>query len=104
MTILGQPGDGLPRCAWASGMKQAGLYGVKGEMQCTIVIEESPAIFAACAADLPGFVAAGAAGEGAARGMRRAILFHIGSLRENCEPVPELHGTASIVDVVAAAR
>ena len=79
-----------------------GTEGVKGEMQYTIVIEESPANFAAYAPDLPGCVATGATREEAVSEMRRAILFHIESLREHGEPVPEPRCTAAVVDVAAA--
>ena len=80
-----------------------GAEGVKGEMRYTIVIEKSPANFAAYAPALPGCMATGATKEEAISGMLRAILFHIESLREHGEPVPEPHCTATIVDVAAAA-
>ena len=35
--------------------------------------------------------------------MRRAIAFHIESLREHGEPVPEPRCTAAVVDVTAVA-
>ena len=79
-----------------------GTEGVKEEMRYTIVIEESPANFAVYAPDLPGCVATGATREEAVSEMRRVILFHIESLREHGEPVPEPHCTATIVDVAAA--
>ena len=72
-------------------------------MQYTIVIERSPRNYAACAPDLPGCVATGATREEAVREMRRAIAFHIESLREHREPVPEPRCTAAVVDVAAVA-
>ena len=76
--------------------------GVKGEMQYTIVIEKSPANFAAYVPDLPGCVATGATREEAVSEMREAIRFHIESLREHGEPVPEPHCSATVVEVAAA--
>ena len=72
-------------------------------MQYTIVIERSPRNYAVYAPDLPGCVATGATREGAVREMRRAIAFHIESLREHGEPVPEPRCTAVVVDVAAVA-
>ena len=72
-------------------------------MQYTIVIERSPRNYAAYAPDLPGCVATGATREEAVREMRRAIVFHIESLREHGEPVPEPRCTAVVVDVAAVA-
>ena len=72
-------------------------------MQYTIVIEKSPRNYAAYAPDLPGCIATGATREEAVREMRRAIGFHIESLREHGEPVPEPRCTAAVVDVTAVA-
>ena len=72
-------------------------------MRYTIVIEKSPGNYAACAPDLPGCVATGAIREEAVSEMRQAIRFHIESLREHGEPVPELQCTATVVEVVAVA-
>ena len=72
-------------------------------MQYTIVIESSPRNDAACAPDLPGCIATGATREEAVREMRRAIAFHIESLREHGERVPEPRCTAAVVDVAAVA-
>ena len=72
-------------------------------MQYTIVIERSPRNYAAYAPDLPGCIATGATMEETVREMRRAIAFHLESLREHGEPVPEPRCTAEVVDVAAAA-
>ena len=72
-------------------------------MQYTIVIEKSPRNYAAYAPDLPGCVATGATREEAVREMREAIRFHIESLREHGEPVPEPHCSATVVEVAAVA-
>lgn len=72
-------------------------------MQYTIVIEKAPSNYAAYVPDLPGCVATGATSDEAVREMRRAIEFHIESLREHGEPVPEPQCTATVVDVAAVA-
>ena len=72
-------------------------------MQYTIVIEKAPSNYAAYVPDLPGCVATGATSEEAVTQMRRAIEFHIESLREHGEPVPEPQCTATVVDVAAVA-
>ena len=68
-------------------------------MQYTIVIEKSPRNYAAYVPDLPGCVATGATREEAVSEIREAIRFHIESLREHGEPVPEPQCTATVVDV-----
>lgn len=70
-------------------------------MQYTIVIERSPRNFAAYVPDLPGCVATGATREEVVREIREAIEFHIESLREHGDPVPEPQSTAAVVDVAA---
>ena len=70
-------------------------------MQCTIVIEKSPRNFAAYVPDLPGCVATGATREAVVREIREAIGFHIESLREHGDRVPEPQSTATVVDVAA---
>ena len=72
-------------------------------MKYTIVIEQSPRNYAAYVPDLPGCVATGASKEEVVREISHAIRFHIESLREHSEPVPEPHSTATIVDVAAVA-
>ena len=71
-------------------------------MQYTIVIEETPRNFSACAPDLPGCVATGATRDEVVLEMRSAIAFHIESLRAHREPVPDPRCTATVVDVAAA--
>ncbi len=72
-------------------------------MRYAIVIERSPRNYAAYVPDLPGCVATGASEEEAVREIREAIRFHIESLREHDEPVPEPRCTATVVDVSAVA-
>ena len=57
-------------------------------MPFTIVIEKSPANYAAYAPDLPGCVATGCTREETVDEMRRAIELHVESLREHGDPVP----------------
>ena len=78
--------------------------GVKEKMRYTIVIERAPANYSAYVPDLPGCVATGHTREDAVREIRQAIRYHIDSLREHGEPVPEPHCTATVVDVAVAAR
>ena len=73
-------------------------------MQYTIVIEKSPRYCAAYAPDLPSCIATGATREETVREMRRAIAFHVESLREHGEPVPEPRCTAAVADVAAHTR
>ena len=72
-------------------------------MRYTIVIEKSPRNYAAYVPDLPGCVATGASEAEAVCEIREAIRFHIESLREHHEPVPEPRCTATVVDVVTLA-
>ena len=73
-------------------------------MRYTIVIERAPRNYAAYVPDLPGCVATGDTREDAVREIRQAIRYHIESLREYGEPVPEPQCTATVVDVAAAAE
>ncbi len=77
--------------------------GVTRPVRYTIVIEESPRNYAANVPDLPGCVATGASEAETVREIHEAIRFHIESLREHHEPVPEPRCTATVVDVVALA-
>ena len=72
-------------------------------MEYTVVIEKSPNNFAAYVPDLPGCVATGSTREELLDEIREAIVFHIESLREHGEPVPEPQTTAAVVDADALA-
>ena len=65
----------------------------------TVVIEKTPNNYAAYVPDLPGCVATGSTREELLGEIREAIAFHIESLREHGEPVPEPQATAAAVDV-----
>ena len=71
-------------------------------MQFSIVIEKTPANYAAYVPDLPGCVATAPTRQETIAEMRRAIAFHIQNLREHGESVPEPRCTATVVDVAAA--
>lgn len=71
-------------------------------MRYTIVIEKSPRNYAAYVPDLPGCVATGATREETVNEIREAIRFHIESLLEHGESVPEPQCTATVVDVATA--
>ena len=73
-------------------------------MEYTVVVEKSPRNYAAYVPDLPGCVATGTSREEAVREIRQAIRFHLESLREHGEPVPEPRCTATVVNVAAARR
>ena len=72
-------------------------------MEYTVVIERSPNNFAAYVPDLPGCVATGSTRDELLDEIREAIAFHIESLREHGEPVPEPQTTAVVVDADALA-
>ena len=71
-------------------------------MRYTIVIEKSPRNYAAYVPDLPGCVATGVTREEAVSEIREAIRFHIESLLEHGESVPEPQCTATVVDMATA--
>ena len=68
-------------------------------MQYTVVIERTPNNYAAYVPDLPGCVATGSTKEELLAEIREAIAFHVESLREHGQPVPEPQTTAAVVDV-----
>ncbi|MCY3669916.1 MAG: type II toxin-antitoxin system HicB family antitoxin [Alphaproteobacteria bacterium] len=72
-------------------------------MRYTIVIEKAPANYAAFVPDLPGCVATAPTRQEAIAEIRQAIAFHIQSLREHGEAVPEPRCTATVVDIAAVA-
>ena len=72
-------------------------------MKYTVVIEKAPNNFAAYVPDLPGCVATGPTREELLEEIREAIEFHIESLKEHGEPVPDPQTTAEVVDAGALA-
>ena len=82
-----------------------GPYGIRAleqTMEYTIVIEATPGNYSAYAPDLPGCVATGTTRDEVAREMRSAIAFHIESLHEHREPVPDPRCATLVVDVAPA--
>lgn len=67
-------------------------------MKYTIVVERAPGNYAAYAPDLPGCVATGRTRDETVQEMRRAIRFHVESLREHGEPVPRPPGKATVAE------
>ena len=72
-------------------------------MRYTVVIERAPGNLAAYVPDLPGCVATGGNFEELLEQIREAIEFHIESLRDHGEPVPDPSCTAAVVEVASAA-
>ena len=70
-------------------------------MRYAVVVKKVPANYAAYIPDLPGCVATAPTRQETIAEMRRAIAFHIQSLREHGEPVPEPRCTATVVDIAA---
>ena len=70
-------------------------------MQYTIVIEKSPRNYAVYVPDLPGCVATVTTSDEAVSEIRQSIQYHIESLHEHGELIPEPHCTATVVDVNA---
>jgi len=77
---------------------------VSDPLRYVIVIEQAAdGGFGAWAPDLPGRVALGDTVEDTEREMREAIGYHLESLREHGEPIPQPSAiTASVVEVDAA--
>lgn len=75
--------------------------GFRNRRRYAIVVEKAPTGYSAYAPDLPGCAAAGATREEAVDEMRRAIRFHLESLREHGEPAPKPGCTAAVVDADA---
>ena len=72
-------------------------------MRYTVVIERAPGNLAAYVPDLPGCVATGGNFEDLLEQIREAIEFHIESLRDHGEPIPDPLCTAAVVEVASAA-
>ena len=72
-------------------------------MRYTVVIERAPGNLAAYVPDLPGCVATADNLDELLEEIREAIEFHIESLRDHGEPVPDPLCTAAVVEVAAAA-
>ncbi len=71
-------------------------------MTYAIVIEPTDNGYSAYAPDLPGCVAAADSYEDAEKLIREAVVFHLDSLREYGDPVPEPRTGVGSVEVEAA--
>lgn len=71
-------------------------------MEYTVVIERAPENYAAWVPDLPGCVATADNRENVLEEIREAIGFHIESMREHGEPIPQPRSTAAVVEVASA--
>ena len=68
-------------------------------LEYAVVYEQTPNNYSAYVPDLPGCVTTGQTLEEVERNMREAIAFHIESLREYGEPVPEPRTSTGVVKV-----
>jgi predicted RNase H-like HicB family nuclease len=71
-------------------------------MEYLVVIEQGAKGYGAYVPDLPGCIAAGATREEALALIQEAIEFHIESLRDHGDPIPQPASTAGLVQVDAA--
>ena len=75
---------------------------MKIAVKYTAIIERAPDNLAAYVPDLPGYVATGDTLEELLETIREAIEFHIESLRDRDEPIPDPLCTAAVVEVAVA--
>jgi predicted RNase H-like HicB family nuclease len=68
-------------------------------MRYAVVVEKAAANYSAYVPDLPGCVAAAETEEEVLELIREAIDFHLESLREEGEPIPEPTSHAAYVEV-----
>lgn len=77
-------------------------------LEYAVVFERTPNNYSAYVPDLPGCVTTGQTLEEVEKNIREAIVFHIESLREYGEPVPEpstsTGGVVEVVEPLAAGR
>ena len=72
-------------------------------MKYVVLIERSPANYAAYLPDLPGCSATGATVDEVTQNIREAIELHLAGLREDDLPIPEPQAEAGVVEVPAPA-
>lgn len=68
-------------------------------MKYVVLIERSPANYAAYVPDLPGCVATDASVDEVTRNIRDAIELHLAGLREDDLPIPEPRAEPRVVEV-----
>ena len=71
-------------------------------MRYAVIVEQGPTSFGAYVPDLPGCVAVSVSKEEVLQLIHEAIEFHLESLREDGQPVPDPSSFIEYVDVVAA--
>ena len=68
-------------------------------MKYTVIVEKSKEGFGAYVPDLPGCVAVGETKDEVIQLVREAIEFHIESMKESGEPIPEPISSSELVEV-----
>jgi len=71
-------------------------------MRYAVIVEEGATGFGACVPDLPGCVAVAETRDEVLRLIEEAIEFHLDSLRQDDQPIPEPSSSIEYVDVRAA--
>ncbi|WP_420462622.1 type II toxin-antitoxin system HicB family antitoxin [Candidatus Palauibacter sp.] len=71
-------------------------------MKYAIIIEKTDNGYSGYVPDLPGCVSAGDSVEETERLLREAVPFHVESLREHGDPVPEPQTSGALIDVPTA--
>ncbi|NYE62370.1 putative RNase H-like HicB family nuclease [Duganella sp. 1224] len=70
-------------------------------LRYAIVIEKAESNYVGYVPDLPGCVATGATVQDVEAGLRKAIVFHLGGMREDGLPVPPPASVVAYLDVAA---
>ncbi len=70
-------------------------------MQYTVIVEKGNVSWGVYVPDLPDCIAAGETHEEVLTLVQEAIEFHIEGLREQGEPIPELHSFSELVEIEA---
>ena len=73
-----------------------------GNMRYAVIVEEGATGFGAYVPDLPGCVAVAETRDEVLRLIEEAIEFHLDSLRQDDQPIPEPSSSIEYVDVRAA--
>ena len=71
-------------------------------MRYAVIVEEGETAFGAYVPDLPGCIAVAETKDEVLRLIEEAIEFHIDSLRQDNQPIPELSSTIEYVEIRAA--
>lgn len=71
-------------------------------MRYMVVVEEGPTSWGAYIPNLPGCVAAGDSRDEVLQLIQEAVEFHLESLKEDGEVLPEPHSSSELIEVDAA--